>query len=251
MLALRYYCGSEKKKYSISFVCLYFLVFRLRFCILPLSSSEGDDHGNSTADTSDSSEKSTDGSEKPVHKWPIRPGVHVHVNGLHVLNSSSGSTEITGFSYGARHGHSETEKSTMARGTSTHDMCSPHNQSSSSSEGTTTPSQPPNEAVNNSNTPYFFVFPCPFLLLAILLILCFLPPHLDADTSNSNTNNTTTTTKVVKPKRNKLRKYTNTTKRLVFLVIFIIHDHDMCNSSCKTTKNEMVLQVWLLLHWKA
>ena len=93
----------------------------------------------------------------------------------------------------------------------------------------------------------FFVFPCPFLLLAILLILCFLPPHLDADTSNSNTNNTTTTTKVVKPKRNKLRKYTNTTKRLVFLVIFIIHDHDMCNSSCKTTKNEMVLQVWLLL----
>ena len=54
--------------------------------------------------------------EKPVqHKWPIRPGVHVHVNGLHTLNNS-GSTgspggtgptmvpaeKITGFSYGAR-----------------------------------------------------------------------------------------------------------------------------------------------------
>ena len=58
--------------------------------------------------------------EKPVqHKWPIRPGVHVHVNGLHTLNnsgnattsSSSGPTmvpaeKITGFSYGARNSNS-------------------------------------------------------------------------------------------------------------------------------------------------
>ena len=138
-----------------------------------------------------------------MHKWPIRPGVHVHVNGLHVLNSSSGSTEITGFSYGAR-AHSETEKSTMARGTSTHDMC--HNETS-----TTTLSQPPNEAVNNSNTLIFLLL----VLLAILLILC-LPPHLDADTSNSNTNNNTTTTKVVKPKRNKLRKYTKYNEIRIF-----------------------------------
>lgn len=140
-----------------------------------------------------------------MHKWPIRPGVHVHVNGLHVLNSSSGSTEITGFSYGAR-AHSETEKSTMARGTSTHDMC--HNETST----TTTLSQPPNEAVNNSNTLIFLLL----VLLAILLILC-LPPHLDADTSNSNTNNNnTTTTKVVKPKRNKLRKYTKYNEIRIF-----------------------------------
>ena len=35
-------------------------------------------------------------SEKPVqHKWPIRPGVHVHVNGLHTLNNS-GNTSSTG-----------------------------------------------------------------------------------------------------------------------------------------------------------
>ena len=141
-----------------------------------------------------------------MHKWPIRPGVHVHVNGLHVLNSSSGSTEITGFSYGAR-AHTETEKSTMARGTSTHDMC--HNETSTT---TTTLSQPPNEAVNNSNTLIFLLL----VLLAILLILC-LPPHLDADTSNSNTNNNnTTTTKVVKPKRNKLRKYTKYNEIRIF-----------------------------------
>ena len=54
--------------------------------------------------------------EKAVqHKWPIRPGVHVHVNGLHTLNNSGGAADssgsahnmipadkITGFSYGAR-----------------------------------------------------------------------------------------------------------------------------------------------------
>jgi len=59
-------------------------------------------------------------SEKPVqHKWPIRPGVHVHVNGLHTLNNSvnTGNTggagptnvpaeKITGFSYGARNSNS-------------------------------------------------------------------------------------------------------------------------------------------------
>ena len=58
--------------------------------------------------------------EKPIqHKWPIRPGVHVHVNGLHTLNNSgnaptTGGTgpttvpaeKITGFSYGARNSNS-------------------------------------------------------------------------------------------------------------------------------------------------
>jgi hypothetical protein len=59
-------------------------------------------------------------SEKPVqHKWPIRPGVHVHVNGLHTLNNSGNTVntggagptivpaeKITGFSYGARNSNS-------------------------------------------------------------------------------------------------------------------------------------------------
>lgn len=102
-----------------------------------------------------------------MHKWPIRPGVHVHVNGLHVLNSSSGSTEITGFSYGARC-HSETEKSTMARGTSTHDMC--HNETSCGTN-TTTLSQPPNEAVNNSNTLIFVAFLCLLFCLFYVRLL--------------------------------------------------------------------------------
>ena len=94
-------------------------------------------------------------SEKPVHKWPIRPGVHVHVNGLHVLNNSNASeTKISGFSYGARnnsttasdsdkdradlledggHGHGDQTRaatstaSTVARGTSTSDMMRCHN----------------------------------------------------------------------------------------------------------------------------
>ena len=58
--------------------------------------------------------------EKPVqHKWPIRPGVHVHVNGLHTLNNSGNTTtasgsgptmvpaeKISGFTYGARNSNS-------------------------------------------------------------------------------------------------------------------------------------------------
>ena len=31
---------------------------------------------------------------KPVHKWPIRPGVHVHVNGLHPLNKSGARSPV-------------------------------------------------------------------------------------------------------------------------------------------------------------
>ena len=131
---------------------LYFLVFAF------FSSDGDDDNGNSTADTT-SSEKSdlaaaseaanaltvsaassADGG-KPVHKWPIRPGVHVHVNGLHMLNNSTTSGEISGFTYGARNNssvasdtasekdrgveESEIEKTTVARGTSTSDM-GPH-----------------------------------------------------------------------------------------------------------------------------
>ena len=73
--------------------------------------------GNPNSQNDDSAANtSTDKTEKPVqHKWPIRPGVHVHVNGLHTLNNSvsagassgAGPTmnpaeKITGFSYGAR-----------------------------------------------------------------------------------------------------------------------------------------------------
>ncbi len=46
-------------------------------------------------------------SSKPVHKWPIRPGVHVHVNGLHTLGGITSvgiaqTPDLAGFSYGAK-----------------------------------------------------------------------------------------------------------------------------------------------------
>lgn len=94
-------------------------------------------------ESSNSAGTSASDKDKPVHKWPIRPGVHVHVNGLHVLNNSNASeTKISGFSYGARNNSTtasdtnldkdrtgleqledETSRNnTVARGTSTSDM---------------------------------------------------------------------------------------------------------------------------------
>ena len=129
---------------------------------------------------------------KPVHKWPIRPGVHVHVNGLHVLNNSNPSetTKISGFSYGARNnsttasdtnldksgqdqtGSDETSRTnTVARGTSTSDMMIRHNETMAgnsnnnnaapSSGGQSSSNHAPSNAtdasglINNSN--HFFV----------------------------------------------------------------------------------------------
>ena len=142
------------------------------------------DHGNSTADTT-SSEKSettleaTSTSDKPVHKWPIRPGVHVHVNGLHMLNNSSTSGEISGFTYGARNNssvasdtasekdrgvdESEMEKSTVARGVSTHnDMTHPQ-----SDQKKTLVS----EAIHNNSNAFIYLFF--FLFLHDFLCLTF------------------------------------------------------------------------------
>ena len=44
------------------------------------------------------------GPSQPVHKWPLRPGVHVHVNGLNTLTGSTTklNQQINGFSYGAK-----------------------------------------------------------------------------------------------------------------------------------------------------
>jgi hypothetical protein len=41
---------------------------------------------------------------QPIHKWPLRPGVHVHVNGLTTLTGSDNKInhQINGFSYGAK-----------------------------------------------------------------------------------------------------------------------------------------------------
>ena len=42
--------------------------------------------------------------QQPQHKWPLRPGVHVHVNGLNTLTGSDNKInhQISGFSYGAK-----------------------------------------------------------------------------------------------------------------------------------------------------
>ena len=162
----------------------YFLVFAF------FSSDGDDDNGNSTADTT-SSEKSdlaaaseaanaltapaassADGG-KPVHKWPIRPGVHVHVNGLHMLNNSTTSGEISGFTYGARNNssvasdtasekdrgveESEIEKTTVARGTSTSDM-GPQDDPMASTMASTKKTIASETAHNNSNVLIIFFF---------------------------------------------------------------------------------------------
>ena len=46
----------------------------------------------------------TSSTAPPVHKWPLRPGVHVHVNGLNTLTGTSAKLnhQINGFSYGAK-----------------------------------------------------------------------------------------------------------------------------------------------------
>ena len=159
------------------------------------SSEADDDHGNSTADTTSSekseaimeataaSNNSTTTTDKPVHKWPIRPGVHVHVNGLHMLNNSSTSGEISGFTYGARNNSSvasdtASEKdrgvdevacgvnqcsdaaSTVAnRGTSTNDITSNHQKeiSTNHQQAASSKNAMTSEAIhNNSNTHFIF-----------------------------------------------------------------------------------------------
>lgn len=50
---------------------------------------------------------------KPIHKWPLRPGVHVHVNGLDTLagNDCNKVNQISGFSYGAKNSSSSSSAS--------------------------------------------------------------------------------------------------------------------------------------------
>ena len=85
------------------------------------TSSGGSRTGNMHGQNNDESVANTS-TDKPVqHKWPIRPGVHVHVNGLHTLNNSNNTSsssngagpkpadpgnKISGFTYGARNSNS-------------------------------------------------------------------------------------------------------------------------------------------------
>jgi hypothetical protein len=208
------------------------LLFYFEFCCFSNISSEGDDHGNSTADTTHSSGSSEhdknelnhhghDENEKqPVHKWPIRPGVHVHVNGLHALNNSgnansSNPAEITGFSYGARNSGgssaasdsaSEKErgvdeedlvKTTVARGTSTSDMMM---RNGGSSHNETMASAIPNS--NNSNAIIYFLS-CFLLGMAYFLFSFCFCTNLAMTTS---TPASSAASKAIKPKRKQQSK---------------------------------------------
>ena len=180
-----------------------FLFLYVMYIYVYFSSEADDDHGNSTADTT-SSEKSealmeaaqattaasaNNSTDKPVHKWPIRPGVHVHVNGLHMLNNSSTSGEqISGFTYGTKNNSSvcassdtasekdrgvdevacsgvnqcsDTGTGTVAnRGTSTNDIItSNHHKDSTNHQQAASKNAMTSEAIhNNSNTHSLFSF---------------------------------------------------------------------------------------------
>ena len=201
LLPLFKFLDDESRRNAHRAVLLYFLVFAF------FSSDGDDDNGNSTADTT-SSEKSdlaaaseaanaltapaassADGG-KPVHKWPIRPGVHVHVNGLHMLNNSTTSGEISGFTYGARNNssvasdtasekdrgveESEIEKTTVARGTSTSDM-GPQDDPMASTMASTKKTIASETAHNNSNVLIFFLIYAmhDFSFLCFFFSLCF------------------------------------------------------------------------------
>ena len=178
-----------------------FLFLYVMYIYVYFSSEADDDHGNSTADTT-SSEKSealmeaaqattaiasaNNSTDKPVHKWPIRPGVHVHVNGLHMLNNSSTSGEqISGFTYGTKNNSSvcassdtasekdrgvdevacsgvnqcsETGTGTVAnRGTSTNDIItSNHQKDSTNHQQAASKNAMTSEAIHNNSNTYFY-----------------------------------------------------------------------------------------------
>jgi hypothetical protein len=88
-----------------------FFVFHLFvfFVFFALCSTQDQPQQTMTTQKPEKPENSENGKtsgSKPVHKWPIRPGVHVHVNGLHALGGIStvnaAPTDISGFSYGAK-----------------------------------------------------------------------------------------------------------------------------------------------------
>ena len=177
-----------------------FLFLYVMYIYVYFSSEADDDHGNSTADTT-SSEKSealmeaaqattaasaNNSTDKPVHKWPIRPGVHVHVNGLHMLNNSSTSGEqISGFTYGTKNNSSvcassdtasekdrgvdevacsgvnqcsDTGTGTVAnRGTSTNDIItSNHHKDSTNHQQAASKNAMTSEAIHNNSNTYFY-----------------------------------------------------------------------------------------------
>jgi len=63
-----------------------------------------DTHDSGTCDTN-TGDKDPSQTGQQVHKWPLRPGVHVHVNGLNTLTGGQDSKvnhQISGFTYGAK-----------------------------------------------------------------------------------------------------------------------------------------------------
>ena len=106
--------ANARYKCSFGFACS--LLYLFCFCFA-LSSPEGKDlstlSGGGTLDSESSSlergglsgpnssenrQSTTPGGDSS--KWPFKPGVHLHVNGLSSLGKSVGNKPVSGFSYG-------------------------------------------------------------------------------------------------------------------------------------------------------
>lgn len=95
--------------------CFYFLClsFACSLCLAHNNSPEGKDVSTSSAGGGNNNNNGNSGGSGPGSgatgadnstnqpKWPIKPGVHLHVNGLHSLGKSV--KPINGFSYGTKH----------------------------------------------------------------------------------------------------------------------------------------------------
>ena len=91
------------------------------------SSGSSSSSGDTNSTTTDSSESKPHGAAaaasadgKSRHKWPLRPGVHVHVNGLHAMhNNNNGKGDADGAAGGEGTGGGGPPPPTASRGTST------------------------------------------------------------------------------------------------------------------------------------
>ena len=116
VLFLKFYVRRSHLIFFILFSIIYYSFSPESEVVAPKKSnpsgSSNNNDDNSPTSASTAAAVSAAAAEAVLrHKWPIRPGVHVHVNGLHTLNNSSGdnpaaSVEISGFTYGARNSSS-------------------------------------------------------------------------------------------------------------------------------------------------
>ena len=82
------------------------------------SSTSSGDTSSTTTDSSESKSAAASGGggvKQSRHKWPLRPGVHVHVNGLHAMHNNNNGKDGDG----GGDGEDGAQPPTASRGTST------------------------------------------------------------------------------------------------------------------------------------